>query len=251
MKELIKIQRMCFHDGPGVRTTLFFKGCPLTCPWCCNIENTDIGLKYFNKDNLDESLYGKFYVVDELVDIILKDKSFYKNDGGVTYSGGEPLIHTEYLKELSRKLKENNINIAVETSLCIDLDKLKEVSDFIDFYYVDVKSLDENKANNIFHIDLNKYFDNIKYLISNNKKIVLRWTMTNDIEDNEVIKVIDFMKENNLSNIEICSVHNLAKNKYEKLGIKYNDFKVLSKEELENVKNQFILSSINSIINSI
>ena len=167
MKELVKIQRMCFSDGPGIRTVLFLKGCPLTCPWCCNIENTVKGLKVLNhidaenaiksnnnsNENFDKNLFGDYFTEDELVNIILKDKSYFLDDGGVTFSGGEPLLHDEFIKSICAKLKEQNINIAIETSLCTSIDKIKNLYEYIDFYYVDIKTLDNKVAKEIFNID--------------------------------------------------------------------------------------------------
>ena len=169
---------MCFNDGPGIRTTLFLKGCPLTCPWCCNIENTDIGLKVLNhidaenanksnnnsNEDFDKNLYGDYYTEDELVSIILKDKSYFLDDGGVTFSGGEPLFHDEFIKIISKKLKEQNINIAIETSLSVSIDKIKNVYEYIDFFYVDIKTLDNTKSKEIFNIDIDLYKNNLSYL---------------------------------------------------------------------------------------
>ena len=255
MKELVKIQRMCFNDGPGIRTTLFLKGCPLTCPWCCNIENTDIGLKNIDKDNIDKNLYGEYYTEEELISIVLKDKSYYLDDGGVTFSGGEPLLHDEFIKNISVKLKKQNINIAVETSLCVSIDKIKNVYEYIDFFYVDIKTLHKVKSKKIFNIDIDLYRDNLSYLSkhikNDNKELVLRWTIGRRINDDIVDDVIDMMNDYKLDEIEICSVHNLGKTKYEKLGIKFNDFEILDIRELRRIKDIFENNKIRCKINKI
>ena len=265
MKELVKIQRMCFSDGPGIRTVLFLKGCPLTCPWCCNVENTDKGLKTISNisgdsvnnvnANFDKNLYGDYYTEDELISIILKDKNYFLDDGGVTFSGGEPLLHDDFIKSICAKLKEQNINIAIETSLCTSIDKIKKVYEFIYFYYVDIKTLDNKVAKEIFNIDLNMYKENLSYLSKNikrdNKKLVLRWTIAKNINDGIVEDIIELMKNNGLNEIEICSVHNLGKTKYDKLGIEYKDFEVLDIGTLNSIKNRFENEEIHCKINKI
>ena len=104
--EIVDIKRNSLDDGPGIRTVIFFKGCPLKCVWCQNPET-------WTSANSD----GKEYNVDELVSIILRDKTFYDNSGGgVTLSGGEPTMHMEYLNKLLIRLKEENIHTCLETS---------------------------------------------------------------------------------------------------------------------------------------
>lgn len=255
MKELVKIQRMCFNDGPGIRTTLFLKGCPLTCPWCCNIENTDIGLKCIEKDNFDKNLFGEYYTEDELISIILKDKSYFLDDGGVTFSGGEPLLHDEFIKSIGTRLNKYDINIAIETSLCVSLDKIKNVYRYIDFFYVDIKTLNYKKAKDIFNVNLDLYKDNLSFLSKNikkdNKELIFRWTIGKSINDDIADDIIDMMKNYELDEIEICSVHNLAKSKYEKLGINYNNFEALDIRELREIKDKFENNKISCKINKI
>ena len=102
------IQRFSLHDGEGIRTTIFLKGCNLRCPWCANPENIDFEFtKYKNKDTKEEGIFGKDIDNLELYNEIIKDKEFYKDsNGGVTFSGGEPLIQIRKLEPLLAKLKK-------------------------------------------------------------------------------------------------------------------------------------------------
>lgn len=130
------IQRFSFHDGPGIRTTVFLKGCSLRCPWCANPENLIAQQQNYIKDDI-EGIYGKYMTADELLMEVLKDKVFYGGKieqsnwgitnseqiemlpGGVTFSGGECLLQINQLKPVLRKLNEQHIHTAVETCLFI------------------------------------------------------------------------------------------------------------------------------------
>src|SRR5574344_2334142 len=167
---ITNIQRFCLHDGPGIRTTIFFKGCTLHCPWCANPENIENSIQYYydnskciknnticNKDccilkdntNFKEAInkcitgaikkYGYEVTNDYLYKEIEKDKNFYKNDGGVTLSGGEPLIYINDIEPLLINLKNSDINITVETSLFIDKEKLKKSIQYVNNFIVDFK----------------------------------------------------------------------------------------------------------------
>ena len=136
MKVLVSnIQRLSLHDGPGIRTTVFFKGCSLHCPWCANPENININSEnYFikekclttclktsicnHKGNVEclygaVGIWGKHYSEEEILKEIKKDKGFYKKDGGVTFSGGEPLLQAKGLVPLLCRLKKEKINIHI------------------------------------------------------------------------------------------------------------------------------------------
>ena len=126
---------MCLDDGPGIRTTVFMKGCTVRCPWCSNPENIEFEAekfsaldncvlksekclfeecKYFGSLCEAAGIYGKEYSVDELTRILMADKSYYdKTGGGITFSGGEALAHYEYLKQVLHKLKNSNVHIAI------------------------------------------------------------------------------------------------------------------------------------------
>lgn len=113
---ITNIQRFSLHDGPGIRTTVFLKGCSIRCPWCSNPENINHQIEKYVKDG-KEGFYGKEYSVDEVLKEVLKDKIFYEDNGGVTFSGGEALLYAKELLPLMEQIKQNNISIAVESSL--------------------------------------------------------------------------------------------------------------------------------------
>ena len=122
---ITNIQRFCLSDGPGIRTTVFLKGCNLNCPWCANPENIEYEFNDYIKDNGEKGIFGYDIELENLFEEIMKDKEYYKmNNGGVTFSGGEPLLQIKRLEPILKKLKENKINICFETALNIPKDLL-------------------------------------------------------------------------------------------------------------------------------
>ena len=102
---LSNIQRMCMQDGPGIRTTVFMKGCGIHCPWCSNPENLSFEAEEYTRSD-GKGVYGSSYSIDEIYQEIIKDKDYWGSDGGVTFSGGEALMHMDFLQELFRRLKD-------------------------------------------------------------------------------------------------------------------------------------------------
>ena len=129
---ITNIQHFSLDDGPGIRTTIFLKGCNLNCPWCCNPENIRFEIEEYTHDDQNDS-FGYDISLEELEKEILKDEVFYdKGNGGVTFSGGEPLLQIKELEPLLKSLKEKNINICFETSLSVATDLLEMA-----IYYID------------------------------------------------------------------------------------------------------------------
>lgn len=142
---ITNIQRFSLHDGPGIRTTVFLKGCSIRCPWCSNPENINHQIERYVKDG-KEGFYGKESSVDEVLKEVLKDKIFYEDNGGVTFSGGEALLYAKELLPLMEQIKQNDISIAVESSLFVPSSYLEKVIPFVDYFYVDLKVMDKEKC---------------------------------------------------------------------------------------------------------
>lgn len=147
---ITNIQRFSLHDGPGIRTTVFLKGCSIRCPWCSNPENINHQIERYVKDE-KEGFYGKEYSVDQVLKEVLKDKIFYEDNGGVTFSGGEALLYAKELLPLMEQIKQNNISIAVESSLFVPSSYLEMVIPFVEYFYVDLKVMDKERCTELLN----------------------------------------------------------------------------------------------------
>lgn len=225
---LTNIQRFSLHDGPGIRTTVFLKGCSLHCPWCSNPENISPYKQEYIKDG-KKGIYGQEMDVEEVFNIIAKDKIFYGDEGGVTFSGGEPLLQIDRLIPLFARLKQADINIAIETCLFVDKMQLTKALEWIDLFYIDVKILNEEKCSSILGGDLNKYLSNLSIISNTEKHCIYRIPFvggyTDDIENKE--KIVELLKHHSVSMVEIIKGHNLGLEKRRSLGVgNYNYIKV-------------------------
>lgn len=225
MESLItNIQRFCLHDGPGIRTTVFMKGCTIHCPWCSNPENLKYQKEAYRKNDT-EGIYGKYYQPGALINELLKDRLYWNNGGGVTFSGGEALSHTDYLKAVFQLLKLENVNIAVETALFVNGAKLREIIDYIDYFIVDMKILDRESCERILGGDVEQYKSNLEYLYKKvaHEKMLFRipcsaiYTMT-DENRNKLEETLAKYKD---VNVELFSLHDLGKQKYDSLEMEY------------------------------
>ena len=233
------IQRFCLNDGPGIRTTVFLKGCNLRCPWCANPENLEYQkIEYYNQ-NIDEvGTFGYDIELDDLLEEILKDEFYFqKNNGGVTFSGGEPLLHFEKLEPLLKKLKQHKINICVETALNVPSQLVKLAIKYVDEFIVDIKILDKVLAKDILNGDVDLYYKNLE-IISNGMKVdtfriplILEYTLN----DRNLLLIIDVLKRFPCNKVEIFKVHNLAEGKYQSIGKKMIKFLPVTDEMLEKV----------------
>lgn len=214
------IQRMCFHDGPGIRTTVFLKGCSIHCPWCSNPENISFTLQDYCLDG-KKGIYGKIYTCEQLLEILLKDKVFWRVDGGVTFSGGEALMQAKELKRLFSMLKQEHVNIAVETSLFIPNSYLDMILNDIDFFLIDVKILEKSLCREILGGDLRLYLLNVDQVYQSGKKMIFRVPCNYEFtfsEENKKNLLSFFLKYKDI-HVQIFGIHDLGKNKYESLSL--------------------------------
>ncbi len=234
------IQRMCFHDGPGIRTTVFLKGCNLHCPWCANPENIDAALQPYIRDGVSD-IYGRYYSVDELLTFVLKDRCFYEDGGGVTFSGGEPLLWAERILSLLKALNESNINVAVETALQVDRSLWEVATEYIDHYIVDIKLLLSDVCSAVIGGRVELFMDNIDFLYRKTNDIVFRIPLNHEytMKEDNLNKIEAFLEKYDDIPVEIFATHSLGKSKYESLGLKAIEFKKVSEDELEFVAERF------------
>ena len=238
---IFNIQRYSLNDGEGIRTIVFFKGCPLRCPWCSNPESQSFEIEYM-KSNLNGNIkkIGKWYTVEEVIKEVLKDEVFFNtSQGGVTLSGGEILSQGAFIEDLLKELKENAINTAIETCGYENINILKKILPYVDTVFFDLKITDNKKSKEIIKGDFETIKKNFIESTKNNKvipRVPYIPGYTDDIENiNEILNIV---KQCNLKEIHILPYHNYGMSKYEGLGKNYElkDVKIPQKDTMEKVK---------------
>ncbi len=230
---ITNIQRMCFDDGPGIRTTVFLKGCSIHCPWCSNPENLS-----FEKQVCNGNEYGQSYEPEELVQVLKKDQKFWGDDGGVTFSGGEALMQTPGLEKVWEVLKKEQIHIAVESALFVPTDYLRTAMKYIDFFYIDVKILDPVQCKAVLGGDIELYLRNVALLAENHRNIHFRVPCSEKyvLEKENVKLLYDFFEQYSWYPIQIFALHNLGEKKYRDLGLEPPIVRDVSMETLEELR---------------
>lgn len=232
------IQRFSLHDGPGIRTTVFLKGCSLRCPWCSNPENLTAEPQEYIKDGVF-GVYGRFYSCDELYSEVIKDRAFYGEyntevkfnlenaPGGVTFSGGEALLQADKLDPLLKRLKAECIHMAVETCLFVSEKLLNIAIQYIDLFYVDIKILDSLRCKNQLGGIIEQYHRNLNTLFESKALVVFRIPViggwTDDRENRE--RVLELLTEYRPLKVELIKEHNLGISKYQSLGMEIPDYR--------------------------
>ena len=234
-----KIETFSIIDGPGIRTVIFFQGCNLRCKFCHNPETWKI-----TKNN---------YTVDELKKIILKNKPYFQNNGGVTFSGGEPLLHKDFLINLCKELKKENIHIALDTAGIVNNNNL-ELLKLVDLIILDIKAINEENFINITQKPL--FIEFLKFIKTINKlkkEVWIRQVIIPDINDNKeyMDNLYKFINNNikNVTKIELLPFHTMAFTKYKELNIdnKYKNKEAMDKEKCNELENYIIKKAINEL----
>lgn len=281
-----KIQRYSINDGPGIRSTVFFKGCSLQCKWCCNPELIDYKQEIMRNTQyciqcgdciknclqgairmnekytiIDRSkcdgcgkcvdvcpmnvyeLVSKRYSVDKLVSVLLRDKIFYETSGGgVTFSGGEPLLYVDFLYKTSLKLRQRGIRIAVETSGNVEEKAIDKALKVVDLFLYDIKILDPNKHKEQTGESNKKILKNIIKVSESGIPIIVRLLIIPGINNNgEAQKRIEFARSlKNVIQVDLLKYHCLGKGKYLQLDRDYRMIQVDKNADKDNFKKEMM-----------
>jgi len=205
-------------DGPGIRFIFFMQGCALRCKYC------------HNRDTWRRN-GGKKITVDELMEKILKYKNYITPSGGVTASGGEPMLQAPFLIELFKRLKKEGIHTCIDTSGMFPItDEIKELLTLTDLVLLDIKHIDDKKCRDLVGVSNKLELEFAKYLSENGNKMWIRQVLVPGYTDDEqdLLKLKDFLSTlKTIEKIEFLPYHNMGKYKWSDLGVEY---------ELENVK---------------
>lgn len=221
---IFDIQRFSVHDGPGVRTIVFLKGCFLRCKWCCNPESQKREIETMLVDG-KEKVMGRDVTVAELMTDIEKDRIYYRRSGGgVTLSGGESLAQPDFAAAILRACKEKGINTALESTACAGYDKIQKLLPYLDVYLMDIKHINSQKHKEFTTQPNELILENAKRLAADAKKLIIRVPVIptfNDTEQ-EIRDIAEFTKSlKTVEELHLLPYHRLGEDKYKGLGRTY------------------------------
>ena len=219
------IQRYSLHDGPGVRTTVFLKGCPLRCLWCDNPESQNMQV-----EKMGNKTVGKIVAVREVLEVVRRDLVFYhRSGGGMTLSGGEPLMQPDFASALVKGAKKEGMHAAVETSGYQNWDKLWQVIQNVDLVLLDLKVMDQASHKKLTGVDNSLILENAEKLAAAGMKIIFRIPVIPGYNNDRanLFRSAAFAEKIGVREIHLLPYQAYGENKYLQLGRKY---------ELRNLK---------------
>ena len=220
---IFDIQRFSVHDGPGIRTIVFFKGCFLRCRWCCNPEGQEFGIQEMTMNGKTKTV-GQDVTVEEVLDIVEKDRVYYgRSGGGLTLSGGECLGQINFARDLLRGAKERGINTAIESTGFADWEKIKELIPYLDVYLMDIKHMNSAKHKEFTSQPNELILENAKKIAQNFNKLIIRTPVipTFNATVGEIREIAKYAKSIGVNEMHILPYHRLGKDKYYGLGRSY------------------------------
>ena len=243
---IFDIQRFSVHDGPGIRTTVFMKGCPLRCRWCHNPEGLsgERQLQFFEaeclscgacgeKSRLSDAekcpvgalrICGRDVDADEILDAVLRDRIFYGARGGVTFSGGECLLQADFVTTVLKKLKEQGIHTAIDTCGCVAWSEIEKTLDACDLYLYDVKCVTPHLHREYTGADNSLILENLQRLSRTGKEIWVRVPVIPEFNDNveEMSAIAALLRGlSGVKQVTLMPYHSLGASKYPTLGMTY------------------------------
>jgi pyruvate formate lyase activating enzyme len=256
---IFSIKRYSIHDGPGIRVTFFLKGCPLSCQWCHNPEgisplpetvvsnNRISGLEFCRMEEI-----GKYYSVDEITEIVEREKVFInQSKGGVTFSGGEPMLQHEFLLEALKRCKNMGYHTVVDTSGYSQPENFEAVIPYTDLFLFDIKNLEDTRHIQSTGVSNAVIIENFHLLLDNAKEVILRIPVipgfNDDREHIESLKqFILSTKKGSLKMINLLPFHRIGSAKYKKLDRQNTmpDIDIPSKKEMFELKEYFLSAGL-------
>ena len=262
MATVFEIQRNSFVDGPGIRTTVFFKGCNLKCQWCHSPEsqNSEKEFLFYSKRcagcgkcahvSVEDSdffcihnakeICGKEYSIEEIFETVSCDKIFYETSGGgVTFSGGECMLQIDFLAEILKKCRENGIHTAVDTAGNIPWESFEKIVPYTDLFLYDIKVMDNEKHRQYTGVENVLILKNLAKLLKSDNSVWIRVPIipgVNDTEE-EMKKIKNFFDENGYpEKIQLLPYHSMGEYKYDALNRKAKKFNIPDDEKTYKLK---------------
>jgi pyruvate formate lyase activating enzyme len=246
---LFNIQKFSIHDGPGIRTAVFFKGCPLRCAWCSNPESQGFGILPDVRTPGDPSLGGRLYSPEEVVEICLQDRVFYEESGGgVTLSGGEVLSQADFAETLLVRLGEAGLHRAIETSGHAPARIFARIAARVELILFDIKHHDTAWHREGTGVETGLIIENFRTALAaeaagRGPEILPRIPVIPGYNDSlrDAAAFVSLLKESGALRVQLLPFHQFGQNKYALLGMDYRlaEKKALHPEDLESYRAVF------------
>lgn len=222
---IFDIQRYSIHDGPGIRTIVFLKGCVLHCRWCCNPEGQKFAIQTM-VENGKPNVVGKDVTVHKIMETVEKDRPYYwRSGGGLTLSGGECLCQPEFAASLLKAAKMSGINTAIESTGCVDYSVIEGIIPYVDTFLMDIKHINGEKHREFCGRSNELILENANRIsASGMTNLVIRVPVIPTFNDTleEIADIARFADTlSGVKQIHLLPYHRLARGKYEGLGIPY------------------------------
>lgn len=238
---IFNIQRFSIHDGPGVRTIVFLKGCPLRCRWCCNPESQEWHFQTMTQGGVEKPV-GRDVTVGEILEEITRDRVYYNRSGGggVTLSGGECLAQPEFSEALLRATKEVGISTAIETAGYADSEVIRRILPYVDTVLMDIKHMNSEKHKEFTTRENGRILENAKLIAREAKRLIIRTPVIptfNDTEE-EIRAIAEFARSlGTVKEMHLLPYHRIGSDKYAGLGRTYgmSHIQVPSKEHMQKL----------------
>jgi len=249
---IFDIKHFAVHDGPGIRQTIFFKGCPLNCWWCHNPESQNLNPEKYTKINkLDGTTFQKEATIgyqisdEELFKTIEGDRVFFEESGGgVTFSGGEPLTQSDFLLEILKRCEENKIHTCIDTTGFTSRKTLQTIAEKTDLFLYDIKLIDDELHQKYTGIPVQQILANLLWLDTHHQNVVLRFPVIPGITDTKqnLSAIKSFIKTlKNINHLDLLPYHNIQNGKYERFNKinKMGNIQPPTDEAMNRLKSEF------------
>ena len=221
---IFDIQKFSVHDGPGIRTIVFLKGCVLRCKWCCNPESQEYAIQNLILGGKTK-VSGRDVTVREVIEEVKKDMPYYRRSGGgLTLSGGESLCQPDFAVSLLRAAKENSINTAMESTGYAETAVIDRFLEYLDYYLMDIKHIDSTKHEKFTTKPNEKILKNARYIAENAKNLIIRVPVIPTFNETpeEIKQIAEFAAGlPNVTKIHLLPYHRYGIDKYAGLGRTY------------------------------
>lgn len=220
---IFDIQRYSVHDGPGIRTIVFLKGCLFRCKWCCNPESQEFDVQTMKTEN-DSKVVGRDVTAREVLEEVVRDMPYYRRSGGgMTLSGGETLLQPTFAKALFRGANEQGINTAIETTGAVQFDTVKDLLPWIDYFLMDIKHMDPVKHKAFTGHDNRLILENAEKIAAQAKYYAVRVPVIPGFNDTveEIAAIAGYAEKISAKRLHLLPYHRLGADKYTALGRTY------------------------------